>query len=150
MKQLFFTGLACILVNQINAQSTTAGVGIGNVWAANKFLGWDGSSGVNPLLFKTNNLNRMKINGFYGAGQYTVNGYVGTTLGIDRSGYVLMGKDMPMSWGGPNELYSNYGAFSQLHLNGGIGADVQQFGYRPWMQAGVTFTDNQDLSYIGK
>jgi hypothetical protein len=116
MRRLFFSGLALILANQINAQSTTSGVGVGNVWGATKYLGWDGASGVNPLLFKTNNLNRMKLNGNL---TYSVNSYSQT-----RNGYLLIGPDMPMSYGGPNELYSNYGAFSQLHLNGETGKSM--------------------------
>lgn len=43
-------------------------------------------------------------------------------------------------------MYQDKGAFPLLHLNGN--ASVQQNGYRPWMQTGITLTDNQDLSYI--
>lgn len=36
-----------------------------------------------------------------------------------------------------------------LHLAGRDGTFVQDGGYRPWMKTGITFTDNNDLSYFG-
>src|SRR5690606_8428180 len=50
---------------------------------------------------------------------------------------------------GPNELYSNVGAFSLLHLSGSTGTFAQPNGHRSWMKTGITFTDNNDMSYIG-
>jgi hypothetical protein len=44
-------------------------------------------------------------------------------------------------------IYNDKGAYSLLHLNGT--APIQQNGYRPWMKTGITFTDNQDMSYFG-
>ena len=46
-------------------------------------------------------------------------------------------------------LLNQQGAYSLLHLNGRDGTFVQEGGFRPWMKAGVTLTDNNDLSYIG-
>lgn len=65
-----------------------------------------------------------------------------------RNGYLLLGGDMPMFPGGPNALY-NTGPFSLLHLNGVNGNFAQQFGHRSWMRTGITFTDNDDMSYFG-
>lgn len=54
-----------------------------------------------------------------------------------------------------SNIYTNKGAFSLLHLNGPVTGSTaltnqyQEFGYRPWMKTGVTFTDNRDLSYMG-
>jgi len=45
-------------------------------------------------------------------------------------------------------LYSQKGAFSQLHING-EGSNYQEYGYRPWMKTGITLTGNRDLSYFG-
>ena len=150
MKRLFFIGLVLVLTNQINAQSTDAGV-TGNVWGNNKYLGWNGLSGVNPLLFRTNNLNRMKLNGVYGTGsQYGIDGYTifgNTPTTVNTSGYLPLGNNSPIMTQPGQTMYDNKGAFSLLHLNGN--ASVQQNGYRPWMKTGITFTDNQDLSYIG-
>lgn len=89
---------------------------------------------------------RMKMNGNFGPGsgaaQYLIDGY-GNPL-INTSGYLLLG---------PNNgnIYTTRGAFSQLHINGtnpvlGVPQDA---GYRPWMKAGITITDNDDMSYLG-
>ena len=102
-----------------------------NAYLATKYLGWNTSNGVNPLLFKTNNIGRMLIGGDL-TSMPAINGYSGT----NRSGYVLMG-----------DLNVPKGPFSILHLNGVNGN--QEFGYRPWMKTGITLTDNGDFSYMG-
>lgn len=140
MKRLIFIGLIFICISQIQAQSTTAGVG-GNDWAANKFLGWNNTNGVNPLFFQTNALNRMKING---NATYGINGYPIASY----SGYMLLGVNNNSMSGGDN-IYTTKGAFSMLHLNG-TGSEYQEFGYRPWMHNGITFTSNRDMAYIGQ
>ncbi|MDD2982365.1 MAG: hypothetical protein PHQ74_03165 [Crocinitomicaceae bacterium] len=104
------------------------------------FLGWNNTNGINPLLFKTNNTNRLKINGNL---SYTLNGYAGA-----RDGNLLIGLSNNLLSTGQNIFTGSSGAFSLLHING-PGSGVQEFGYRPWMQTGITFTDNNDLSYMG-
>lgn len=101
-----------------------------------------------PVYFVTGNgINyRMKLNGNFGtvpAPQYLIDGF-GTAQGVNTSGYLLLG---------PNNgnIYQNRGAFSQLHINGtnpllGVPQDA---GYRPWMKAGISITDNDDFSYLG-
>ncbi|MEX1193423.1 MAG: hypothetical protein WEA99_15745, partial [Brumimicrobium sp.] len=90
---------------------------------------------------------RMKLNGiFTGVGQYPVNGYSGPQ-GVNTTGYLLLGENNTSMADGQN-IYSQKGAFSLLHLNG-PGSVYQEFGYRPWMKTGVTFTGNRDLSYFG-
>jgi hypothetical protein len=81
----------------------------------------------------------MKLNGSL---NYTIDGY-----NVARSGYLLLGAGAPPS----TALFNNpnLGAYSQLHLTGRNGAFIQTGGHRPWMETGITFTDNQDLSYIG-
>ena len=139
MKHLIFI-ILFIFSNELYSQSTTAGVG-GNTWAAQKFIGFDASNGTNPLFFRTNNTNRMKVNGNL---MYPVNGFNDV-----RNGYMLLS---PLQNGGLSSgtgliMDNNRGAFSLLHLNGsGI---VQEFGYRPWMKTGITLSDNNDMSYIG-
>lgn len=102
-----------------------------------------------PIYTVTNGANRMKLNGSFtnGTNQYPLNGYTFSTTntGVNTSGYMLLG----FGAGASAELYQNRGAFSLLHLNGRLGNFVQSEGYRPWMQTGITFTDNQDLSYFG-
>ncbi|HRO75093.1 MAG TPA: hypothetical protein PLP27_02960 [Crocinitomicaceae bacterium] len=116
-------------------QATNGGI-FNNIYAPTWFLGWDVSNGVNPLLIKTNNINRSKFNGNV---NYTVGGYAGA-----RNGYMLVGIDNnSISAGNPN-IYTQKGAFSMLHLNG-TGSQYQEYGYRPWMDAGVTFTGNRAI-----
>jgi hypothetical protein len=92
---------------------------------------------------------RLKLNGNFNAigNQYSLNGYTfsNNNLGVNTSGYMLLG----FGAGASAELYQNRGAFSLLHLNGRLGNFVQSEGYRPWMKTGITFTDNQDMSYMG-
>lgn len=114
------------------AQSTSAT----NTWASGKYLGFDASNGTNLLLFRTNNLNRMKLNATV---SYPVNGYAG-----NRDGYLLIGQSI-----GGNYTSNTEGAASLLHLNGFYNSTSQPaLGYRPWMETGITLTDNDDLSYF--
>lgn len=105
-----------------------------------------------PIYTYTNSQRRMKLNGtFTAATQYTIEGYT-FAQGVNTSGYLLLGQDGQTQNGNPS-LFNSKGAFSMLHLNGiqnsGGGGFVQEFGYRPWMQTGVTFTGNNDLMYFG-
>lgn len=106
-----------------------------------------GFSNNYPLYTRTNARNRMKLNQSLGATQYPVNGFSTTAQGVNRTGYLLIGRDNTSMSDGQN-IYAEKGAFSMLHLNGD-GSVFQEYGYRPWMQAGITLTGNKDLSYIG-
>jgi hypothetical protein len=100
----------------------------------NNIFGTRWNSGIFTM---TNGQYRMQLNGSV---NYPVNGFTGV-----RDGYLLLGQQMLNNYGAGN------GAFSQLHLNG-INSTINQMpslGYRPWMQTGVTFTDNADLAYLG-
>lgn len=126
---------------------------IGN-GAANNIFGtlWN-----SPIYTVTNGVNRTKLNGNFTFGgptaQYTINGY-GWLQGVNTSGYMLLGFNNTSITDNSN-IYTNKGAFSLLHLNGPVTGSTaltnqyQEFGYRPWMKTGVTFTDNRDLSYMG-
>jgi hypothetical protein len=86
---------------------------------------------------KTNDQFRMKLNGTV---NYTVNGFTG-----QRDGYLLLG-----ATSSDNYSNANKGAASLLHMNGRYNTGIQpELGYRPWMQTGITMTDNDDLSYFG-
>jgi hypothetical protein len=102
----------------------------------NNIFGTRWNSGIYTI---TDNQNRMKLNGSV---NYPVNGFGG-----QRDGYLLLGYSQNYA----TSLFTGAtsGAYSQLHLNGPNGSFVQNGGYRPWMQTGVTFTDNDDLSYFG-
>ena len=88
---------------------------------------------------------RAKLNGVFNPlTQYEINGYVGGN--VNTTGYFLLGENSNAPGG---NIYSQLGAFSLLHLNGRDQPGVQEGGFRPWMKTGVTFTDNNDLSYMG-
>ena len=92
---------------------------------------------------------RTKLNGIFNGTsfpQYSINNY-GWNQNVNTTGYMGLGVNSPIP--GNQFLWSNKGPFSLLHLNGRNGTFVQELGYRPWMQAGITLTDNQDLSYMG-
>lgn len=81
----------------------------------------------------TNGNYRMRLNGQ--TDTYTVNG----SNAVARPGYLLIGRPL----GG---MFTQRGAFSQFHVTG---LNPTQFGYRPWMETGTTYTANSDLSYFG-
>jgi hypothetical protein len=89
-----------------------------------------------PMYFKTDSVLRMRING-------NMPSSVNSLPSIARNGYVGLGNNLNSAWSNVNP-----GPFSLLHLNGN-GSFVQQFGYRNWMQNGITFTSNDDFAYIG-
>jgi len=92
---------------------------------------------------------RMKLNGVFATAtspQYLINGY-GSLQGVNTTGYLLLGINNNSMTTGAN-IYTDKGAFSLLHLNG-PGTVYQEYGYRPWMQTGITLTGNKDLSYFG-
>lgn len=105
-----------------------------------------------PIYTVTNGFNRTKLNGSFttSANQYDIDGY--TTFGntnatVNTSGYMLLGPNGTFQTQPGLSIYNDKGAYSLLHLNGT--APIQQNGYRPWMKTGITFTDNQDMSYFG-
>jgi hypothetical protein len=105
-----------------------------------------------PIYTKTSDVLRMKLNGAFtnNATQYDIDGYSvwgNTATTVNTTGYLLLGPNAPFQTTTSQTIYNDKGAYSLLHLNG---SDlIQQNGYRPWMKTGITFTDNQDLSYIG-
>lgn len=129
MKNLYLALLALAFLSYANGQSSS------NNTTQNqnqtKYLGYSNNF---SLLFKTNAVNRMKLNkGF----NYSINGYNGS-----RSGNLLIARYN-------SSLYNdNTGAYSLLHIDG-PGGFTPTAGFRPWMQAGITLTGNSDLSYMG-
>lgn len=130
IKSILITMLIGIICNSLSFSQSTA---TGHTYNGG-FLGWDNSNGTNPLLFKTNNLNRMKLNGNL---NYSLDNYNGV-----RDGHLLL--SIPNS----NLYNNNTGAYSMFHING-PGSFVSTGGFRPWMKTGITFTGNRDLSYMG-
>jgi hypothetical protein len=130
------------------SRAGNSGIGINN---QNNIFGTLGSFN-SPIYTQTNGVFREKLNGDFTSGtQYPINGYTFAT-GVNTSGYLLLGQNNPTQPGGASPLlYNAKGAFSLLHLNDpqstipGAGF-TQEFGYRPWMKTGITFTGNNDLT----
>jgi hypothetical protein len=124
----------------------------GNSGSGNNLFGTQYNSPVYTITGNGFSLNgntyRMKVNANYSnnTNQYPINGYI-FSQGVNTTGYVLMGT-RNTSIADSRDIYSQKGAFSQLHLNG-EGSNFQEFGYRPWMKTGITLTANRDLSYLG-
>ena|SRR5690606_15592396 len=114
MKKILLIGLAVLLSNRTNAQSSSAT----NIWAAGRYLGWQGN---NALEFRTNNTNRIKLNGNL---NYSINGLNG-----NRNGFMLLSNNpTATSWGiGYSPMATNnFGAFALLHLIGDDSPFVQE------------------------
>ena len=92
------------------------------------------------MRFYTRNAERMYINPNRVS---TINGFTGNIT----TGYVGIGPNT-VNAAYPNGVWNNVGPFSLLHLNGAVNNNMQ-LGYLPWMQTGITLTDNSDLSYFG-
>jgi hypothetical protein len=75
MNNLIYLLLLILLYqpNQLNAQATE----INNNYSNNRYLGYNGSNGANPLLFKTNGITRMQMNGFVSAYGLSTAGFIG-------------------------------------------------------------------------
>lgn len=78
--------------------------------------------------------------------QYPINGF-GWAEGVNTSGYVGIGENDNLFGG--QQIWTNKGPFSMLHLNGNnSGGSVQELGYRPWMKIGMTVTSNSDMMLL--
>ncbi|UKN02512.1 tail fiber domain-containing protein [Paracrocinitomix mangrovi] len=129
---------------RLGGNSGTGPFGAGNIFGNQ----WDspiyticGAGGASNFRVK---LNANQLPGTF----YNVAGY-GIASGINRTGYMLLGHMTGFSSGFLEPGGTPLGAYSLLHLNGRDGTFVQQGGYRPWMKTGITYTDNNDLSYVG-
>ncbi len=150
IKLLFFTAIIhfASIAQQVPTVNSPGGVGPSGqdnaqFWSRAGNLTSNGMNNIfgtkwdSPIYTITSNQYRMKLNGSV---NYPVNGFAG-----QRDGYLLLGATS-------NDNYSNAnrGAASLLHLNGRYNTGFQpERGYRPWMQTGITMTDNDDLSYFG-
>jgi len=95
-----------------------------------------------PFRFITTDIQRMHINENRLSNFNLYNN-------VNTDGFVGIGRtDL---FGAPGSDYWNtQGPMSLLHLKGFNQGFVQDAGYRPWMQIGITITDNQDLMYVGQ
>ncbi|MEZ4936607.1 MAG: tail fiber domain-containing protein [Crocinitomicaceae bacterium] len=158
MKKIYLCVLFTLSTNIAFLQAPAGTPGNGQNWRRGGNFAIPGGDNIfgtffnSPIYTYTNSLARMKLNGSYNLGtQYQIEGY-GWGAGVNTSGYLLLGQDGATQQGNPS-VFNSKGAFSLLHLNGPQstlgGGFVQEFGYRPWMQTGITFTGGNDLMYFG-
>jgi hypothetical protein len=153
MKQTFILFLTFLNVgvffSQQNPTNTSPGGAIPSGQTSNQYWSRAGNTatfGTNnifgtlwdsPIYTQTDGALRMKLNGT--TANYTVNGIPGIAATNSKAGFLLVGPN----FGG---IYTLRGAYSRFHVTG---TNPTQFGYRPWMITGTTYTDNSDLSYFG-
>ncbi len=126
-----FWGICVLLITpNIFAQSTVAT----NVYAPGRFLGWTNSNGANPLEFRTNNINRMRLNGTQ------TNNYLGTGFLHDVSGHLGIGL---------NNYFAINTPLTMLHLEGPNNTIFDGGQFRGWMRTGMFARENSDAMYVG-
>lgn len=164
--KLYLTAICSLFLGGVFSQQIPTGAPGSNnnsYWSKGGNNGSAGSGNIfgtqwnSPIYFITAGLTqgtyRARLNGTFTniINQYQVNNYsfqATGTNGINTSGYLGLGFNMQGIWS-QNGAGSAAGPYSVLHLNGRDGTFVQNGGFRPWMKTGVTFTDNNDLSYMG-
>jgi len=125
--KILLLGVSIVLAQLVVAQSSSST----NIFAPGKFLGFT-NNGASPLDFRTNNTNRMVINGNLTTLIQGVNQNVTGYVGISPLGY-----------------FANNSPRAMLHLDGPT--NVPQFGgdWRSWMQTGMYLRENSDAMYVG-
>jgi hypothetical protein len=98
-----------------------------------------GTMGNVPINIVTNGVNRMHINQDR---SQTISGYT-----FNANGFIGIGQNS-VAPTHPNGVWNDFGPFSILHINGFGGSEVKPSGFRPWMQAGISFTAFNDFSYL--
>lgn len=123
MKKILFLFLYIIIGTFAKAQPGVDWQLNGNNIVIGDFFG---TLNNESLFTRTDNANRMKLNhGF----NYAVNG--GAI--VHRTGNLLIGREQNVMSQTFNLYDPAHGAFSLLHLNGD-GSEVQELGFRNWMQ----------------
>jgi hypothetical protein len=117
------------------AQSTE---GSGNNWVAApvRYLGYNATNNANPLLIRTNLIDRMRLNGNQAATINGVNQQVSGYLGISPTGYFSLSP-------------ANNSPWTMLHLEGPNNSGVVGNGWRTWMRTGILVREESDHMYMG-
>ena len=135
MKKLVIISILCgFSLSGLYSQSTGD-----NIYFVGKYLGFDASQGVNILPFRTNNIQRMAMNG-------NLTNNINLQGNANRSGFLGLGGNIA---GSPAGTWNSNGPVSLLHLMGNC--SIQPYGgYRNWMRSGITLTHNNDMMWIGQ
>jgi hypothetical protein len=117
------------------AQSTE---GSGNNWVASpiRYLGYNATNTTNPLLIRTNLIDRMRLNGNQATTINGVNQSVSGYLGISPTGYFSLSP-------------ANNSPWTMLHLEGPNSSGLGGNGWRSWMRTGMLIRDETDHIYVG-
>lgn len=116
---------ACVL---IYGQASTDN----NTFGLTKYLGYNATNGINPLFTRTNNINRLRLNGNQTALINGVNQNVAGYFGIAPSGH-----------------FTSNSPWAMLHLEGPNSTPFVGNGWRSWMQTGLLMKEESDQMYVG-
>lgn len=104
-----------------------------NTYLPGTYLGYNGTSGVNPLLFRTNSTVKMRVNGDLST---TIGGSPGTNV----NGFVGIA---------PGGYFTAISPWSMLHLEGQGALVTVAGGWRTWMRTGLFMREETDAMYVG-
>jgi hypothetical protein len=132
MKNRLLILVAMLLSIDTIAQSTE-GNGNNYILSPARYLGYNATSGAFPLLTRTNNVNRMRLNGDQAA---TING-----INTQVNGYLGLG---------PNGYFNpTVSPWTMLHLEGPNNSGFGGNGWRSWMRTGMLVREESDHIYVG-
>ncbi|MCB0793983.1 MAG: tail fiber domain-containing protein, partial [Flavobacteriales bacterium] len=139
-------GVCVLAAQRVGAEATVPG----NFGGVGDYSGWNGNTAI-PLEVRhngndhiqwfTDSIQRMQLYKTQTTWQ------IQDFNNIKQNGYLAI-SDQPLFFS------QTVGPFSRLHLVDSCDNNpvhyAQQFGFRPWMKNGITFTGNQDQSYVGQ
>jgi hypothetical protein len=135
--------ITIIAIIVLPKESEAQGGTNGNAFPGSTFIGYNASNTTSPLLFKTNALTRMRLNGANVAtGTNPISqGYLGISPRPINPG---------VTWFDTGNPDPNNTPLSMVHLYGpnnttfGVGG-----GWRSWMQTGLFINEHSDNMYVG-
>ena len=145
--------MALVILHAAPMRAQVTFEGNSSVNSSTDYVGWDNTTTSDPLQilhkanqpiqFGTDGTKRMVL---WRSQSPNINGY----SSVSKPAYVAISARPAFL-----ETATSDGPFSRLHLvdntlTSTASDYAPDFGYRPWMRNGVTFTGNRDLGYIGQ
>lgn len=124
--------IAFLGISLIGNSQSTNGTIANNNYNAIGFIGWTNTNGANPLNFRTNNINRMRLNG------NETNNYFG--FSHDVTGHLGIGLD---------NYFATNTPLTMLHLEGKNTTPFTAGQFRGWMRTGLFTRETSDAMYVG-